>query len=176
MNKINISILFLILVFACKDGQTPAEAVKQTTLEVSERPKTGVDYLAFGEPFDDEAVISHTALSEKYAGMAVADTVRTKFRATVTDVCKAKGCWMRLQLGEGREAMVRFKDYGFFVPKDIEGREVVVNGQAFVTQMSVEDQKHYARDGGLSEAEIAKITGPKKTFGFEADGVLLAKE
>jgi len=59
------------------------------------------------------------------------------------------------------------------MPKDIAGKEVIVNGLAFVEEMSVEDQRHYAEDGGKSEDEIAKITKPKKTFGFEADGVLL---
>ena len=59
------------------------------------------------------------------------------------------------------------------MPKDIKGKEVIVNGLAFVEEMSVKDQKHYAKDGGKSEAEIAEITSPKKTLGFEADGVLL---
>ena len=43
----------------------------------------------------------------------------------------------------------------------------------FVEEMSVADQKHYAKDAGASEEEIAKILKPKKTLGFEADGVLL---
>ncbi|MGB5361081.1 MAG: DUF4920 domain-containing protein, partial [Eudoraea sp.] len=104
-----------------------------------------------------------------------ADTLETKFSATVTDVCKSKGCWMKLNLKNGEEVMVKFKDYGFFVPKDIEGREVVVNGSAFIDNMSVEDQKHYAKDAGESQEVIKQIKEPKKTFGFEADGVLIGQ-
>ena len=89
------------------------------------------------------------------------------------EMMQAKGCWMKVELDGGGEAMVRFKDYAFFMPKDISGKEVIINGYAFVEEMSVEDQKHYAEDGGKSEDEMAKITKPKKTFGFEADGVLL---
>lgn len=168
MNKINISIVFLVLVFACRGQQRQQEGAAQS--------KIAVDYLSFGDKIEARGAISDIDLSKAYAKMNIADTIQTKFRATVTDVCKAKGCWMKLKLQDGQEAMVRFKDYGFFVPKDIEGREVIVNGQAFVEEMSVEDQKHYAKDGGQSEVEIAKITTPKKTYGFEAAGVLMVKE
>jgi len=99
--------------------------------------------------------------------------MQVKFTATVKEVCKSMGCWMKLELDNGEQTMVRFKDYGFFMPKDIEGQEVIVNGLAFVEEMSVEDQRHYAKDAGKSEAEIAKILATKKTFGFEADGVLV---
>lgn len=69
--------------------------------------------------------------------------------------------------------MVKFKDYGFFVPKDIEGMEVIVNGIAFVDNMSVEDQKHYAKDAGESHEDIDLIKESKRTYEFEADGVLI---
>ena len=117
--------------------------------------------------------ISSREMMHKYDGMAVADTLQAKFTGVVKEVCQEKGCWMKVELDGGEEAMVRFKDYGFFMPKDISGKEVIINGYAFVEEMSVEDQKHYAEDGGKSEDEIAKITKPKKTFGFEANGVLL---
>ena len=82
---------------------------------------------------------------------------------------------MKLKLENGEEAMVKFKDYGFFMPKDIAGKEVIVNGLAFIEEMSVEEQKHYAEDAGESKEVIAAITAPKKTYRFEADGVLLKK-
>ena len=80
---------------------------------------------------------------------------------------------MTLNLKDGQQVMVKFKDYGFFVPKDIAGKEVIVNGKAFVEEVSVEDQRHYAEDAGKTEEEIAAISSPKKTFSFEADGVLI---
>ena len=45
--------------------------------------------------------------------------------------------------------------------------------KAFVTEISVNELKHYAEDAGKSEEEIAEITEAEKTFAFEADGVLL---
>ena len=95
-----------------------------------------------------------------------------KFLATVNEVCQAKGCWMLLDIGAG-EAMVKFKDYGFFMPKNIADKEVIVNGKAFVSEVSIEEQRHYAEDAGKSDEEIAAITQVKKTLSLEADGVLL---
>ncbi|MGB5668108.1 MAG: DUF4920 domain-containing protein, partial [Maribacter sp.] len=120
-----------------------------------------------------EGIISSQEMTEKYSNMSVTDTLQIKFTGVVSDVCQAKGCWMKVQLQDGNEAMVRFKDYGFFVPKDITGKEVIVNGFAFVEEMSAEDQRHYAKDGGKSKEEIEKIIDSKKTYGFEADGVIL---
>jgi len=79
---------------------------------------------------------------------------------------------MLLDIG-ANEAMVKFKDYGFFMPKNITDKEVIVNGKAFVSEVSIEEQRHYAEDAGKSEDEIAKIIEVKKTLSLEADGVLL---
>ena len=168
MKRFNLLLVFFTLVLACRGQERKQEPVNKNN--------GTTDYAVFGDEINDENAIADTEMAEKYCGMVIADTVRTKFKATVTDVCQAKGCWMKVQLQDGQVSMVRFKDYGFFMPKDIAGKEVIVNGFAFVEAMSVEDQKHYAKDGGRSEAEIAKITQPKKTYGFEADGVLLVKQ
>lgn len=101
------------------------------------------------------------------------DSLSLKVTARVDEVCQMKGCWMRLNLEDGRQVMVRFKDYGFFMPKDIAGKEVIVNGRAFIKETSVDEQRHYAEDAGKSENDIAAITKAKKSFAFEADGVLL---
>ena len=165
MLRINILLVFFLSISAIS-AQEPKNNEPIEPFVVPNMP-------SFGVQIDDDNAMSATEMSDKYAKMVVADTVQTKFTATVTDVCQSKGCWMRLQLKEGQETMVRFKDYGFFMPKDIKGKEVIVNGLAFVEEMSVADQKHYAKDGGQSEAELAKITTVKKSLGFEADGVLL---
>jgi hypothetical protein len=83
---------------------------------------------------------------------------------------------MKVDLENGEQVMVKFKDYGFFMPKDIAGKEVVLNGKAYVNEVPVDEQRHYAEDAGQSAEEIAKITEPKKTFSFVADGVLLKED
>ena len=102
------------------------------------------------------------------------DTMQVTLKGTIKEVCSKKGCWMTLPLANGDEVMVRFKDYGFFMPLDAKG-EVIINGKAYLSETSVADLQHYAEDSGASEEDIAAITSPKKTYNFEADGVLLAK-
>lgn len=134
-----------------------------------------VQYDRFGEGIEEMDALAAADMAGLYENMAITDTAEIKFTATVKEVCVKKGCWMKLDLENGKQAMVKFKDYGFFVPKDIVGRKAVVNGVAYVEAMSVEDQKHYAQDGGKPEEEIEKITSPKKTYLFMADGVLIEK-
>jgi hypothetical protein len=59
------------------------------------------------------------------------------------------------------------------MPKDIAGQEVIVEGYAFVSEMSVEDQRHYAEDAGKTPEEIAAITETKRTLSFTSSGVLI---
>jgi len=165
MYRFNVLLAFLFVLSFASAQENGNESVAVAKTEISNN--------SFGKKIDASNAISGALMSEEYAKLSSSDTLSAKFSAKVLDVCKAKGCWMRLELNNGEEAMVKFKDYGFFVPKDITGREVVVNGNAFVNEMSIEEQKHYAKDGGKSNDEIAKITESKKTYGFLADGVLL---
>src|SRR5687768_11097791 len=96
-----------------------------------------------------------------------------KITGKVTEVCQEKGCWMKVQKQNGDKLMVKFRDYGFFMPKDIVGKEVVLDGEATVKEVSVKQQKHYAEDAGKSKEEIAKIKTPKKELQFVAKGVLV---
>ncbi len=96
-----------------------------------------------------------------------------KITGKVSEVCLEKGCWMKLEKANGEKVMVKFKDYGFFMPKDIVGKEVVLEGEAVVKEVSVKQLQHYAKDAGKSEEEIKKITQPKKELQFIAKGVLV---
>ena len=96
-----------------------------------------------------------------------------KITGKVVEVCQEKGCWMKLQKSDGAHLMVKFKDYKFFMPKDILGKEVVLEGQAVVKQVSVEQLKHYAKDAGKTEEEIEKIKESKREVQFIAAGVLV---
>ena len=75
---------------------------------------------------------------------------------TIVDVCQTKGCWMRVSDGD-QELFVRFQDYGFFVPMNAAGHDVVMHGTSVAKVASVEELRHYAEDAGKSPAEI--LTG-----------------
>ncbi len=165
MKKLLIFGLVLCFIMACKKEQNQTESVSETQEEIS--------YQSFGNEIIADDALTAQRMAVHYDGMSVGDTINSKMIATVDEVCQAKGCWMKLNLENGEQVMVKFKDYGFFMPKDIAGKEVIVNGIAFVDEMSVDEQQHYAEDSGKSSEEIAAITAPKKTYSFEADGVLL---
>ena len=126
----------------------------------------------FGEKISEADAISYTALLQV---LVKTDSVATKVKGIVTSVCQAKGCWIKLTSeGDNQpEMMVKFKDYGFFMPKDIAGRQVVLQGIAYREVTSVDELRHYAEDAGKSAEEIQKITAPKEELKFMAAGVVL---
>ena len=124
----------------------------------------------FGENIENDKIMSKKELVSLYDNDS---KFITKFEATVVDVCQMKGCWMRLDLGDNKKVMVNFKDYGFFVPKDISGKNVIVSGEAFKKIISVDELKHYASDRGESEEKIASIDKPEIVYSLIANGVKL---
>lgn len=166
------NIVFILIVFVCfasckKDNKTE----KTEVVEVEEISNS--EFKSFGKQIIADDAIAVTSMAKHYNVMNVGDSINSKFKAKVNSVCQKKGCWMRLDLENGEEVMVKFKDYGFFMPMNIAEDEVIVNGKAFVNEISVDELRHYAEDAGKSKEEIEKITEPKRTLSFEADGVLL---
>jgi hypothetical protein len=165
MKKLLLLALALVFMAACNSDKKKEETVAETESQE-------MAYASYGEKISSENVISRDDLIEKYKNLKPGDSMRVKFTSEVKEVCQNKGCWMKMDMG-AEQAMVRFKDYGFFMPKDLAGTEVIVDGYAFVTEMSVEDQRHYAEDAGKSPEEIAEITEPKRTLSFTSSGVLI---
>ena len=168
MKKIGIIMLLSFVIVACnstkKDANKENKIVKNTT------------YSSFGDTISTLDYLSSNDALSNYNALKLGDTINFKFNANIKEVCSKKGCWMTLPAGNNDETiMVRFKDYGFFMPLDAAGKEVIVAGKAFVKQVSVADLKHYAEDAGKSSEEIANITEPAMEFAFEANGVLLKK-
>jgi len=128
------------------------------------------DGVHFGNKINSNNTISLVDLNSKMQGK---EEMKAKVSGLVTSVCKKKGCWMTLKQPDGSDMRVTFKDYGFFVPKDCEGREAIIEGTAKIDVTDVETLRHYAEDQGQSAEEIAKITEPKKELVFVADGVIL---
>ena len=71
----------------------------------------------------------------------------------IAKVCQKKGCFFVAQEGAST-ARVTFKDYGFFIPTDSGGKNVVLLGTFSRKSVSKEQAEHYAAD--LGEAVAAK--------------------
>ena len=165
-NLIKFFAVFLLVFTACNNGK------EEKTTEVKEEIEA-ISFESFGDKISADKAMSSDEMLAKFNTLKAGDTVNVKFASKINEVCSKKGCWMKLDLTNNEETMVRFKDYGFFMPLDANGKEVVVNGKAYVKETSVKELRHYAEDAGKSKEEIAKITQPKRTLAFEADGVLL---
>ncbi|MBX7093946.1 MAG: DUF4920 domain-containing protein [Flavobacteriales bacterium] len=135
----------------------------------------------------DSAVVEHvakygdTTITEEGAismpdfitAMNGKDSLEVKINANINQCCKKKGCWMTVDMENGEEMRVTFKDYGFFVPKNADGMNATFQGWAFVDTLSVEMQKHYLQDEGASQEEIDAITEPVAEWSFVANGVII---
>lgn len=157
--------LTLLVFTACKQEKKQDTVVNLNTKEVV--------FASFGDKITSDKALTSAEMFEKFKTLKAGDTLNVKFASKIKEVCTKKGCWMKLPLGEETETMVRFKDYGFFMPLDSKDSEVIVEGKAYVTETSVNDLRHYAEDAGKTAGEIAKITEPKREFAFEAHGVLM---
>ncbi len=111
--------------------------------------------------------------------VALADVAKTpaawadkpvRVRGVINSVCQKRGCWMVLQDG-GHDVRVRFRDYAFFVPLDVAGRDAVIEGTAKVQVTTEAMRRHYAEDAGKPPAEVAAITGDETSILLMADAV-----
>lgn len=127
-----------------------------------------VKYESYGSKIDDSSIASLDLLSD----LSSADTLSMKVKAVVLEVCQSKGCWMTLASPDGTPIRVTFKDYGFFVPKDIAGKSVIVNGIVSKSKLSEKTAKHYAEDAGQEYDPSKEYV----EYAFEADGVLISQE
>nr|WP_314491292.1 DUF4920 domain-containing protein [uncultured Chryseobacterium sp.] len=92
-------------------------------------------------------------------------------KGKVIDVCDKKGCWLTIQTEDDTQFFVKMKDYGFFVPTALKGKNVVLEGNAERKVTSVDEQKHYAEDAKKPQTEIDAITKPKEEIRFVANGI-----
>ena len=166
-NVIKFCAIALLVFSACKKD-------KLENSENKELNKIAMNFDVYGDKITAEKAMSSGEMLAKFNNMKVGDTINAKFASKINEVCSKKGCWMKLPVGD-QETMVRFKNYGFFMPLDSKDREVILEGKAFVQETSVEELQHYAEDAGKTKEEIAMIKAPKKEFTFEANGVLLKK-
>ena len=136
---------------------------------------SNVDYkiTKHGENISMDGAVSPEEFLKEFEGK---DSIHVKLTADVEEVCQKKGCWMTLDISDDYSLLVRFKDYGFFVPKDASGKKATIEGVARIDTISVAEQRHYLEDADASEEEIAAITEPQISYTFEATGVIITEE
>ncbi|MEQ9262131.1 MAG: DUF4920 domain-containing protein [Owenweeksia sp.] len=156
-------------------GASFLSACNNTTNQAEEKTETaavqvGPEYQYYGDSITDASAVPAGELMAKMEGQ---DSLQVKVKGQINASCKVKGCWMKMDLGNGEEMRVSFKDYGFFVPTNLDGEMAIIDGYASIDTTSVEDLRHFAQDAGKPEEEIAKITEPEIGINYVATGVLI---
>lgn len=164
MKKIIVLLFAVFTLFSCQNKST-------STTETSDSKATTSNQF-FGDKITADQAMSYDDLLAK---LETQDSMETKVKGTVSGVCQVKGCWMTIvSKDESKpEMFVKFKDYGFFMPKDIAGQEVVMEGKVYREITPVDELRHYAEDEGKSKEEIEKITEPVEELKFMAHGVVV---
>ena len=125
--------------------------------------------VSYGKPFTLEtAVIAINDVEAKMKEQKLSGQITGK----VVEVCQVKGCWIKIDKGNGETMLAKTGDE-FFMPKDIVGKTVALNAEASVKERSVKELKHYAEDAGKSKEEIEKIKEPKKELVLKLKGVMV---
>ena len=159
-----LSVSFLVSSFfaSCNSNTSSSEKNENNT--------TALYDTIVGDDFTADKVVQVAELDEL---MKNNDNLELVIEGKIESCCQKKGCWMKIDKGNGETMMVTFKDYGFFVPLESGGKTALMKGIAYYDTISVEMLKHYAEDAGKSEEEIALITEPELAISFEASGVKL---
>ena len=110
--------------------------------------------------------------NELHALLDGKENAEVKVKGKVVEVCKAEGCWLRMETASGT-MLIKMKDHAYFVPLAMNGKTIVADGTVTLKETSVEMLKHYAEDAGKSKEEIAAITTAKKEIILQAKGILV---
>ena len=148
-------------------------AVAITTVSLMAQPPVGPAKkgMTFGAKTTAAGAVAANELSAVLAGK---ETAEVKVKGKVVEVCKAEGCWLRMQTANGA-MLIKMKDHAFMVPLAMNGKTIVADGTATLKETSVEMLKHYAEDAGKSKEEIEAIKEPKREIVLQAKGILVIK-
>lgn len=141
---------------------------EQKVIRLSEPVEVTDTHETFGatmpEATDPVALAALLAQHEDYADKSVVVVAR------VSQVCQKKGCFFIAQDGAAT-VRVSFKDYSFFVPTDISGRDVTLVGELKQVELTEEQAAHLEEDMG--SADVAVTPGPQ--FEIVASAVRVPK-
>ncbi len=159
-----ISMLLILTLSLTSWAQLPGSTTKPTLKADPKATKFGAELTLKEAPITvDEAL-------EKFKAKQITGPVL--LTAKIDKVCKKKGCWMTIK-SKSDDLRVTFKDYGFFVPQNIVGKNVLVEGVIKEEKLTLEETKHFVKDEG---GDPSKVTEAKTDYQFVAYAVSLVKK
>ena len=83
-----------------------------SVMTFAQEPASAAKGVAYGAGTSSEGAISVNNLEKNFKN----NKFEGKVSGKVVEVCQEKGCWMKVERPNGENLMVKFKDYGFFMP------------------------------------------------------------
>ena len=143
------------------------------TLLIIVSTTAGQSFNNYGEKISPDIIHAYSSVKASIQNESM-DNVTLE--GVIVQTCPKKGCWMQVKVSDTDTLMVRFKDYGFFVPKSgVNQKNTVINGAASMDTVSVQMLRHFAEDAGKLQEIIERITEPETVIHFIAEGVLIEK-
>jgi hypothetical protein len=118
-----------------------------------------------------------TKVSEILAHPETYDGKKVRVEGAVVEVCKKRGCWIKLSSDKEYES-IQFKvdDGVIVVPLDAKGKSAVAEGVVSAKTYSVEDLikqgKHQAEEQGTT-FDPATVKGPKTVVRIMGEGAVI---
>lgn len=169
-------LLLAIMALACGAEESPeqssaAEATSETESAEREAAEAEVAEAAEDEGETNEAtppgdhtygagvsdsleLTPLTTLAENAEAMA-GQTVKTE--GEITQVCQRMGCWMEMQAEGVAPVRVPMANHSFFLPRDVGGRQVTVEGILAIRELGDAEREHLESEGAQATANAIEI-------------------
>ena len=159
--RYTLFILFLLISFSVFAQDSEVVRLSEPILETE-------SFEIFGSEMNEE--ISQAISLTEAINQEVQDA-EILIKANVNKVCQKKGCLFIAMDGEV-SARVSFKDYGFFIPTNSTGKEVIFRGTLAEKTLTEEQARHFAEDAGDDSDEIV---GEQKEYSIIATSIMIPK-
>lgn len=166
--SILLALLFAVPALAQQKEKPSDEKVVQLSDPVEETDKYrvfGSEFAHSEKPMDLNMLVGS---ADSYSGQQVVT------EGTITQVCQKKGCFFMLKCGEAM-ARVTFKDYSFFVPTNVMGSSVRLQGIFQINELTEDEADHLAEDLGIDknfdEGAAQRKTVPQREYHIVASAV-----
>jgi hypothetical protein len=97
-------------------------------------------------------------------------------QGTIAAVCAKRGCWMRLQVGDGQTLHVKVRDGDMEFPVSAKGKTALATGQLNISEIDIESQREQLAEEAATQGKAfdpASITTVKKVLQFVPTAVTI---
>lgn len=140
----NLSIFCVSMIFGLLIS-APSAIADEEVKRLSEPVASTATHEVFGALLPEQG--APLGLSELINNVEEYQDQEVLVATRIAKVCQKKGCFFVATEGAAT-ARISFKDYGFFIPTDAGGKEVLLLGTFSRTSVSAKEAEHFASDLG----------------------------